>query len=129
MAFYDPAGESSLSTALHVIATERDALSHLESLYRSDAQAQRDLERAVRQLVQTIKRGGKLVICGVGKSGKIGRKLEATMNSVGIHSVFLHPTEALHGDLGMIRAVCFCFCFSLLFFFLTKGGVDADEPG
>ncbi|CRG90761.1 sugar isomerase, KpsF/GutQ [Talaromyces islandicus] len=107
MAFYDPtppAGDT-LSTALHVIATERDALSHLESLYRSDAQAQRDLERAVHQLVQTIKRGGKLVICGVGKSGKIARKLEATMNSVGIHSVFLHPTEALHGDLGMIRAV------------------------
>jgi D-arabinose 5-phosphate isomerase GutQ len=105
MAFYDPA--DTLSTALHVIATERDALSHLESLYRSDAQAQRDLERAVHQLVQTIKQGGKLVICGVGKSGKIGRKLEATMNSVGIHSVFLHPTEALHGDLGVIRAVRF----------------------
>lgn len=111
MAFYD--GDDTLSTALHVIATERDALSHLESLYRSDAQAQRDLKRAVQQLVQTIRRGGKLVICGVGKSGKIGRKLEATMNSVGIHSVFLHPTEALHGDLGMIRTVGFFPFFSL----------------
>jgi D-arabinose 5-phosphate isomerase GutQ len=94
-----------LDTALHVIATERDALSNLELLYRSNEPAQKNISRAVTELVRTINRGGKLVVCGVGKSGKIGRKLEATMNSVGIHSVFLHPTEALHGDLGMIRPV------------------------
>ncbi|KAH8689535.1 hypothetical protein BGW36DRAFT_308767 [Talaromyces proteolyticus] len=94
-----------ITTALHVIATERDALTNLESIYRNDPLAQKSIQRAVAELVQTIKRGGKLVICGVGKSGKIGHKLEATMNSVGIHSVFLHPTEALHGDLGMIRPI------------------------
>lgn len=94
-----------LSTALHVITTERDALTHLEYLYRTNDLAAKNLSRAVSQLVHTIHRGGKLVVCGVGKSGKIGRKLEATMNSVGIHSVFLHPTEALHGDLGVIRSV------------------------
>lgn len=98
-----------LSTALHVISTERDALTHLECLYSTNELAQKNMERAVSQLVHTINRGGKLVVCGVGKSGKIGRKLEATMNSVGIHSVFLHPTEALHGDLGVIRSVRFCF--------------------
>ncbi|OKL61189.1 hypothetical protein UA08_03408 [Talaromyces atroroseus] len=96
---------TALNTALHVITTERDALSHLELLYRTNDLAQKNIDRAVAELVRTIKRGGKLVVCGVGKSGKIGRKLEATMNSVGIHSVFLHPTEALHGDLGMIRPV------------------------
>ncbi|PCG98071.1 Sugar isomerase (SIS) [Penicillium occitanis (nom. inval.)] len=94
-----------LSTALHVITTERDALTHLEYLYRTNELAAKNLSRAVSQLVHTIHRGGKLVVCGVGKSGKIGRKLEATMNSVGIHSVFLHPTEALHGDLGVIRSI------------------------
>jgi D-arabinose 5-phosphate isomerase GutQ len=44
-------------------------------------------------------------VCGVGKSGRIGRKVEATMTSMGVYSVFLHPTEALHGDLGMIRLI------------------------
>jgi len=45
---------------------------------------------------------GKLVISGVGKSGLIGAKMAATFASTGTPSFFLHPTEALHGDLGMI---------------------------
>ncbi|PWY65228.1 SIS domain-containing protein [Aspergillus heteromorphus CBS 117.55] len=92
-----------VATALQVIATERAALAHLEHIYQTDPLAQEYLARAVSQIVRTIKHGGKLVCCGVGKSGKIAQKLEATMNSLGIYSAFLHPTEALHGDLGMIR--------------------------
>jgi len=45
---------------------------------------------------------GKLIITGVGKSGLIGAKMAATFASTGTSSFFLHPTEALHGDLGMI---------------------------
>ena len=45
---------------------------------------------------------GKLIITGVGKSGLIGAKIAATFASTGTPSFFLHPTEALHGDLGMI---------------------------
>jgi len=45
---------------------------------------------------------GKLIICGVGKSGLVGSKIAATMASTGTSSFFLHPTEAMHGDLGMI---------------------------
>lgn len=45
---------------------------------------------------------GKLVVTGVGKSGLIGAKIAATFASTGTPSFFLHPTEALHGDLGMI---------------------------
>lgn len=45
---------------------------------------------------------GKLVIAGVGKSGLVGAKMAATFASTGTSSFFLHPTEALHGDLGMI---------------------------
>ncbi|PYH93053.1 SIS domain-containing protein [Aspergillus ellipticus CBS 707.79] len=94
---------ASVATALQVISTERAALAHLEHIYQTDPLAQEYLARAVSQIVRTIKHGGKLVCCGVGKSGKVAQKLEATMNSLGIYSAFLHPTEALHGDLGMIR--------------------------
>ena len=45
---------------------------------------------------------GRLVLIGIGKSGHIGRKIAATLASTGTPSFFVHPTEALHGDLGMI---------------------------
>lgn len=45
---------------------------------------------------------GKLIIIGVGKSGLVGAKIAATMASTGTPSFFIHPTEAMHGDLGMI---------------------------
>ncbi len=56
-------------------------------------------ERAV-EAIYAIK--GKLVIIGVGKSGLVGAKIAATMASTGTPSFFIHPTEAMHGDLGMI---------------------------
>ncbi|PIG79451.1 sugar isomerase [Aspergillus arachidicola] len=99
----DSHADASVSTAIHVISTERAALAHLERLYETNALAQESLARAVSQIARSVWSGGKLVCCGVGKSGKIAQKLEATMNSLGIYSAFLHPTEALHGDLGMIR--------------------------
>ncbi len=58
-----------------------------------------DLEKAV-DLIMTCK--GKLIITGVGKSGLVGAKIAATLASTGTSSFFLHPTEAMHGDLGMI---------------------------
>ncbi len=58
-----------------------------------------EFDKAV-QIILTCK--GKLVISGVGKSGLIGAKMAATFASTGTPSFFLHPTEALHGDLGMI---------------------------
>ncbi|EEP76429.1 predicted protein [Uncinocarpus reesii 1704] len=92
-----------MDTVVHVIATEKAALANLERIYTTDTLSRENMERAVERVARTINIGGKLVICGVGKSGKIGEKLVATMNSFGIQSCFLHPTEALHGDLGMIR--------------------------
>ncbi|KAK2865327.1 hypothetical protein FQN49_003686 [Arthroderma sp. PD_2] len=94
---------SSIDTAIHVIATERAALENLERVYTTDDLARNNLERAVEQIACTINAGSKLIVCGVGKSGKIGEKVVATMNSLGIYCTFLHPTEALHGDLGMVR--------------------------
>lgn len=45
---------------------------------------------------------GHIAIVGLGKSGLIGRKVSATMSSIGVPSIFLHPAEGLHGDLGML---------------------------
>lgn len=59
-----------------------------------------ELEAIVEKIFQSR---GKLVVCGVGKSGLIGAKISATLSSTGTPSVFLHPTEALHGDLGMLQ--------------------------
>lgn len=47
---------------------------------------------------------GRLIVSGIGKSGLIGRKIVATLNSTGTRSLFLHPVEAMHGDLGMVTA-------------------------
>ncbi|MGD8605022.1 MAG: SIS domain-containing protein, partial [Anaerolineales bacterium] len=46
---------------------------------------------------------GRVIVSGMGKSGLVGKKIAATFNSTGISSFFLHPAEALHGDLGLIR--------------------------
>ncbi|MDH2924293.1 arabinose-5-phosphate isomerase [Nicoletella semolina] len=48
---------------------------------------------------------GRIVVSGVGKSGLIGKKIVATLASTGTPSFFLHPTEAFHGDLGMLKPI------------------------
>jgi len=58
---------------------------------------------------------GRVIVTGMGKSGLIARKIAATFNSTGISSFFLHPAEALHGDLGLIRA-------EDIMIFLSKSG-------
>jgi arabinose-5-phosphate isomerase len=58
-----------------------------------------EIEEAVELVMATR---GKLIVTGVGKSGLIGAKIAATLASTGTSSFFLHPTEAMHGDLGMI---------------------------
>ena len=47
---------------------------------------------------------GRVVVGGIGKSGIVGRKIVATLNSTGTRSFFLHPVEAMHGDLGIVAA-------------------------
>jgi D-arabinose 5-phosphate isomerase GutQ len=96
---------SAIETATHVFSTECSALANLQRIYETDRLARGSMERAVTQIAGTIRGGGKLIICGVGKSGLIAKKVVATMNSMAIQSCFLHPTEALHGDLGMVRQV------------------------
>ena len=70
-----------------------------ESLYQAAEQLDETFLNAVRLIEST---SGKLIVTGVGKSGLVGAKMAATFASTGTSSFFLHPTEALHGDLGMI---------------------------
>src|SRR5210317_1149579 len=58
-----------------------------------------EFEQAVSMIMACTSR---LVITGIGKSGIIGQKISATLNSTGTPSFFLHPVEAMHGDLGMV---------------------------
>ena len=67
-----------------------------EALVKADVSG---IEKAVEIAYNTK---GKLIVTGVGKSGLIGGKIAATLASTGTPSFFIHPTEALHGDLGMI---------------------------
>jgi len=60
-------------------------------------------ENFVRAIDILLRLPGKVVLTGVGKSGLIGRKIAATFASTGTPSFFLHPTEGMHGDIGMVR--------------------------
>jgi D-arabinose 5-phosphate isomerase GutQ len=94
--------EERLSCAVHVLATEASALQNLTRFYSSDRYARDGFNRAIETITRRQASGGKLVVIGVGKSGYIAKKLVATFNSLAIQAVFLHPTEALHGDLGQV---------------------------
>lgn len=59
--------------------------------------------QAIEAIMETLDQRRKLVVCGVGKSGNIGRKLAATLNSTGASTVLLHAQDALHGDLGIVE--------------------------
>lgn len=91
-----------LSGAIHVLNTEATALRALTTLYENNGLIGASFGAAVEIITRHGRDRGKLVIIGVGKSGHIGKKLVATFNSLGVHATYLHPTEALHGDLGKI---------------------------
>jgi arabinose-5-phosphate isomerase len=83
----------SLTTAKRVLRIESEAIAGL--IARLDER----FEKAV-ELLYSCK--GRVVVSGLGKSGLIGRKTAATFASIGTPSLFLHASEALHGDLGML---------------------------
>jgi arabinose-5-phosphate isomerase len=61
-------------------------------------------EKTFTQAVNTLASAdGKIIICGMGKSGHVGRKIAATMTSTGSPAYFLHPSEGIHGDLGILQ--------------------------
>ncbi len=84
-----------LSIAREVLRTEAEAIARL--IDRLD----RSFERAVELLAATK---GRVIVTGMGKSGLVAQKIAATFSSTGTPSFFLHPAEAIHGDLGMLVA-------------------------
>lgn len=83
-----------LARAAEVLRLEARTIAHLEERLGPD------FLRAVELLLGCQ---GHVVVTGVGKAGLVGQKISATLASTGTPSIFLHPTEALHGDLGRIR--------------------------
>jgi arabinose-5-phosphate isomerase len=82
-----------------------------EKVVRIEAQALQDLaDRIAGEMAQAFNRGveilyacaGRVVVTGMGKSGLVARKIAATLSSTGTPALFMHPVEALHGDLGML---------------------------
>ena len=74
-------------------------LTESKEIEKAAANISFDIEKAIDLIINSK---GKLIVTGVGKSGLVGTKIAATLASTGTSSFFLHPTEAMHGDLGMI---------------------------
>jgi len=90
-----PADLDPLAIGREVLAREAKALT----------QVQERLGESFRRAVELMEAApGRVIVTGVGKSGLIGSKMAATFTSTGTASFFLHPTEALHGDLGIVTA-------------------------
>ena len=86
-----------LDIAKRVLRMEADAIISAAERLQQD-----DIEKLVNIFSILKNVGGSLVFCGVGKSGLIAQKLASTFTSLGLPSFFLHPVEALHGDLGRV---------------------------
>jgi len=99
------------------MSNEAESIDKGREVIRIEAEAVRalaerigdDFARAVDLLSECT---GRVIVTGVGKSGIIARKIVATMNSTGTPSVFLHPNDAVHGDLGIVREGDVVVCLS-----------------
>jgi arabinose-5-phosphate isomerase len=95
-----------------------------KEVIRKEAKAILDLEkkideRFVKAVELILKCKGRVIVTGMGKSGIIGKKIAATLTSTGTAAFFLHPADAIHGDLGMVRK-------NDVVIAITKSG-DTDE--
>ncbi len=86
-----------IENAVNVLQIEIEGLEALKK------QIGLDFVRLTEACLKSLKNGGKIVITGIGKSGHIGSKIAATLASTGSTSIFMHPVEAMHGDLGMLQ--------------------------
>lgn len=91
------------ATASRVLTTEADALRHMAGDLPADFAA------ACNAILSSA---GRVVICGIGKSGHIGRKIAATLASTGTPAYFVHAAETSHGDMGMITRADVCVLIS-----------------
>ena len=90
-----PSQGTALTTAQKVLRIEAEAIARLADRLDSSFERSVDLLAATR---------GRVIVTGMGKSGLVAKKIAATFSSTGTPSFFLHPAEAIHGDLGMLVA-------------------------
>ncbi|NVK73452.1 MAG: KpsF/GutQ family sugar-phosphate isomerase [Oceanospirillaceae bacterium] len=92
--------DSSTHSDILIESARRTLSTQAQSLANLANQVNEEFPKAVRLILASK---GRTIICGMGKSGLIGKKIAATLASTGTPSFFLHPGEAFHGDLGMIQ--------------------------
>lgn len=93
MVLATPVTSPILARGQRVLALECDAL------HEAELRLGEDFVRAVELIARSR---GRVIVCGVGKSGLIGRKIAATLTSTGTPALFLHPSDSVHGDLGIV---------------------------
>ncbi len=99
------------------IALEKDIIEIGRRVIRIEASAVAELEKRIdenfsRVVNLILNSSGRVIITGMGKSGIIARKIVATLNSTGTPSLYLHPVDAIHGDLGVVRKEDIVICIS-----------------
>src|SRR5260370_33858913 len=87
-------------TPAEVVRTEAEALEGLAA--RLEGPMAVDFDRAVELILRCGNSNGRVVVTGMGKSGIIAQKIAATLSSTGSPALFLHPAEAVHGDVGVL---------------------------
>jgi len=97
------AAQNSTLTPAQLVRTEAAALEALaRRLDEPNGSMAEPFKRAIELVVRCGEGGGRIVVTGMGKSGIIAQKIAATLSSTGSPALFLHPAEAIHGDLGML---------------------------
>ena len=89
--------------ARKVLKDEAEGIALLDSFFDEN------FTLAIKKILEI---SGKVIVTGVGKSGHIGKKISATLSSTGTPSYFVHPTEASHGDMGMVGSEDIIFAIS-----------------
>lgn len=89
--------EKVLKYAKEVLDIEIEGLKNVRDMLDGE------FENLVAKCAEVLDNGGKIVISGVGKSGHVGHKIAATLASTGAPAVFMHPVEAMHGDIGILQ--------------------------
>jgi arabinose-5-phosphate isomerase len=91
---------SAMKTVSSILDIAKESLTEQSrALIKMSDELGGEFARAVQLILQT---SGRVVVCGMGKSGLVGQKMMATFASTGTPSFFMHPAEAFHGDLGML---------------------------
>lgn len=103
MSEYQRMSSDAILSVRRTLLNESKAVSGLMKQFDEDEFSQVNLANTLKIFYETHLRGGKIVCCGIGKSYKIATKTVATLKSLTIDADVLHPSEALHGDLGLLR--------------------------